>query len=90
MRGRFPVGARWTVIEEELSNGGYLEDPTATITEWPRSGDLLWDEGMDVPMASNVAVTCFAQVVEAEKADAVQVVLSDPHYWGGVRATAAG
>ena len=23
---------------------------------------------------------------KAEKADAVQVVLSDPHYWGGVRA----
>ena len=39
-----------------------------------------------MPNASNVAVTCFAQVVEAEKLDAVQVVLSDPHYWGGIRA----
>ena len=39
-----------------------------------------------MPMASNVAVTCFEQVVESKGIDAVQVVLSDPHYWGGVRA----
>jgi glucarate dehydratase len=40
---------------------------------------------IDTPFASNVAVTCFAQVPEAQKKDAVQIVLSDPHYWGGIR-----
>ena len=39
-----------------------------------------------MPLASNVSVTCFADCVRAQKADAVQIVLSDPHYWGGVRA----
>jgi glucarate dehydratase len=37
-------------------------------------------------MASNVSVTSFEQVVEADRLDAVQVILSDPHYWGGIRA----
>ena len=73
-------------LKEELSGGGYLEDPTATIAGMAEVRERLREEGIDMPMASNVAVTCFAQVVEAEKADAVQVVLSDPHYWGGVRA----
>lgn len=73
-------------LKEELSNGGYLEDPTATIAGMAEVRRQLREEGIDMPMASNVAVTCFAQVVEAEKAGAVQVVLSDPHYWGGVRA----
>ena len=42
-------------------------------------------EGIDTPLASNVAVTCFAHVPQAQQQDAVQVVLSDPHYWGGIR-----
>jgi glucarate dehydratase len=73
-------------LKEELSNGGYLEDPTATLEGMGEVRRRLRDEGIDMPMASNVAVTCFSQVVEAQKLDAVQVVLSDPHYWGGVRA----
>jgi glucarate dehydratase len=73
-------------LKDELSNGGYLEDPTATLEGMAEVRRRLRAEGIDMPNASNVAVTCFAQVVEAEKLDAVQVVLSDPHYWGGVRA----
>jgi glucarate dehydratase len=46
----------------------------------------LREKGIDMAMASNVSVTCFPHVVEAGKLDAVQVVLSDPHYWGGIRA----
>lgn len=73
-------------LREELSNGGYLEDPTATLEGMAEVRRRLRSEGIDMPNASNVAVTHFAQVVEAERLDAVQVVLSDPHYWGGIRA----
>jgi glucarate dehydratase len=73
-------------LNEELSGGGYLEDPCAELRGMAEVRTRLAAEGIDMPMASNVAVTHFAQVVEAEKLEAVQVVLSDPHYWGGVRA----
>ena len=73
-------------LKEELSNGGYLEDPTATLEGMAEVRSRLRNEAIDMPNASNVAVTHFAQVVEAERLDAVQVVLSDPHYWGGIRA----
>jgi glucarate dehydratase len=73
-------------LKEELSNGGYLEDPCAGLQGMAEVRRRLQQEGVDMPMASNVAVTCFEQVVQAEKLDAVQVVLSDPHYWGGIRA----
>jgi glucarate dehydratase len=73
-------------LKDELSNGGYLEDPCATLEGMAEVRRRLRSEGIDMPMASNVAVTHFAQVVEAERLDAVQVVLSDPHYWGGIRA----
>jgi len=45
----------------------------------------LLEQGIDTPQASNVAVTCFAHVPRAKNLDAVQIVLSDPHYWGGIR-----
>lgn len=73
-------------LREELSNGGYLEDPTASLEGMADVRRRLHAEGIDMPNASNVAVTHFTQVVEAERLDAVQVVLSDPHYWGGIRA----
>jgi glucarate dehydratase len=73
-------------LKEELSNGGYLEDPCATLEGMAEVRRRLAAEGIDMPNASNVAVTHFGQVVEAARLDAVQVVLSDPHYWGGVRA----
>lgn len=73
-------------LKEELSNGGYLEDPTASLEGMAEVRRRLRTEGIDMPNASNVAVTHFGHVVEAARLDAVQVVLSDPHYWGGVRA----
>src|SRR6185369_11504763 len=71
--------------KEELSNGGYLEDPCADLSGMGEVRRRLLAEGNDTPQASNVAVTCMAQVPEAGRLDAVQIVLSDPHYWGGVR-----
>jgi glucarate dehydratase len=40
-----------------------------------------------VPLATNMCVTTFAEIKEAFTKDAVQVVLSDHHYWGGLRNT---
>ena len=73
-------------LRDELSAGGYLEDPCAGLDGMAEVRRLLRNEAIDMEMASNVAVTCFGHVPQAKALDAVQVVLSDPHYWGGVRA----
>ncbi|MBW8819254.1 glucarate dehydratase family protein [Streptomyces sp. NPDC102476] len=60
----------------------YLEDPalgTAAMAEVSAK--------TDVPLATNMCVTTFAEIKEAFAKDAVQVVLSDHHYWGGLRNT---
>ncbi|WP_236789973.1 glucarate dehydratase family protein [Amycolatopsis sp. GM8] len=60
----------------------YLEDPTtgtANMAEVAKKTSL--------PLATNMCVTAFDEIPEAFTADAVQVVLSDHHYWGGLRAT---
>ena len=72
-------------LKEELSNGGYLEDPTAGIPGMAEVRRRLLAAGVNTPLASNVAVTSFADLPESIKSDAVQIVLSDPHYWGGVQ-----
>jgi glucarate dehydratase len=72
-------------LRDELKDGGYLEDPTATLDGMAEVRRRLLAEGIDTPFASNVAVTCFAHVPQAWRKDAVQIVLSDPHYWGGIR-----
>lgn len=82
-----PNGA-WSVrtalkVADEL--GGlleYLEDPVlgtdAMAEVAARTG---------VPLATNMCVTTFGEIKEAFGRDAVQVVLSDHHYWGGLRNT---
>lgn len=91
---RIDPNSAWTVetslrvgreLTEELSNGGYLEDPTAGMENMAAVRRGLLSEGIDTPLASNVAVTCFGDLPEAIKLDAVQVVLCDHHYWGGMR-----
>jgi glucarate dehydratase len=72
-------------LQEELSGLGYLEDPAATLPGMAEVRRRLLALGIQTPLASNVAVTAFEQVVEAHRLDAVQIVLSDPHYWGGIR-----
>jgi glucarate dehydratase len=73
-------------LREELAGGGYLEDPTATLEGMAEVRRRLLARGVDIPQASNVAVTSLADVPAAWRLGAVQIVLSDPHYWGGVRA----
>ena len=40
-----------------------------------------------MPLATNMCVTTFPEIAEAFAKDAVQMVLSDHHYWGGLRNT---
>ncbi|WP_329409723.1 glucarate dehydratase family protein [Streptomyces sp. NBC_00704] len=60
----------------------YLEDPALGT---PAMAEVA--ARTDVPLATNMCVTTFAEIKEAFARDAVQVVLSDHHYWGGLRNT---
>ncbi|MEU3251558.1 glucarate dehydratase family protein [Streptomyces sp. NPDC006997] len=60
----------------------YLEDPALGT---PAMAEVA--AGTDVPLATNMCVTTFAEIEEAFTRGAVQVVLSDHHYWGGLRNT---
>ncbi len=73
-------------LKEELGRGGYLEDPAAPLEAMAEVRRRLLAEGIGTPLASNVSVTAFHHVPQAWQLDAVQIVLSDPHYWGGIRA----
>ena len=61
----------------------YLEDPTPGIDGMARVS-----AGTDVPLATNMCVIAFDHLPPAIAADAVQVVLSDHHLWGGLRRSA--
>lgn len=60
----------------------YLEDPALGT---PAMAEVAARTG--VPLATNMCVTTFAEIQEAFTTGAVQVVLSDHHYWGGLRNT---
>jgi glucarate dehydratase len=58
----------------------YLEDPTEGI-----AGMAEVAAHASMPLATNMCVIAFEHLPPAIAADAVQVVLADPHYWGGLR-----
>ena len=72
-------------LAEELGNGGYLEDPAAGIDGMAQVRRGLLQAGVTTPLGSNVAITSFADIPESVKQDAVQIILCDPHYWGGLQ-----
>jgi glucarate dehydratase len=72
-------------LRRELTDGGYIEDPTASLEGMAEVRRRLLGRGIETPLASNVATTAFDHVPRAWQLDAVQIVLSDPHYWGGIR-----
>ncbi|AQA01191.1 glucarate dehydratase [Mycobacterium sp. MS1601] len=58
----------------------YLEDPTPGI-----EGMADVAQQAPMPLATNMCVVAFDQLKPAVAADAVKVVLSDHHYWGGLQ-----
>ena len=83
---RLDPNAGWTV-ESSIAVGKkldgvleYLEDPTGGI-----DGMAAVAREVSTPLATNMCVTAFSQLPPAVKVDAVQVVLSDHHFWGGLR-----
>jgi glucarate dehydratase len=91
---RIDPNSAWTVetsvrvgeaLAIELSGGGYLEDPTAGIKGMSEVRKRLLAQDINVPLASNVAVTSFNDIPASVAADAVQIILCDHHYWGGMR-----
>ena len=58
----------------------YLEDPTPSI-----EGMASVSAGTDVPLATNMCVIAMEHLPPAIASDAVQIVLSDHHLWGGLR-----
>lgn len=64
----------------------YFEDPTPGIPGMAAVRRDLLAAGIDLPLATNMAVTGYDDLPEAIRTDAVQVVLGDHHYWGGPHA----
>ena len=62
----------------------YLEDPTPGI-----DGMAEVARHATMPLATNMCVVRFADVAPAFRKDAVGIVLSDHHFWGGLRDTQA-
>ena len=61
----------------------YLEDPVSTLQEMGEVAGFA--NGM--PLATNMVTVAFGHIPETVRLGAVQVILSDHHYWGGLRAT---
>jgi glucarate dehydratase len=80
--GAWSVETSLKVAAELEGIAEYLEDPTTGTQQMAAVA-----AGTPLPLATNMCVTSFAEIPVAFATDAVQVVLSDHHYWGGLRAT---
>ncbi|MFC0628125.1 glucarate dehydratase family protein [Kribbella deserti] len=78
--GAWTVGTSIQVAKELEGLIEYLEDPTPGI-----DGMAQVARQTDIPLATNMCVIAFDHLKPAVGADAVQVVLSDHHYWGGLQ-----
>lgn len=85
---RLDPNTAWTVetskyVARELDGViEYLEDPTATI---PGMAEVAKDAPM--PLATNMCVIAWEHLRPAVEQNAIQVLLTDHHYWGGLRRT---
>ena len=60
----------------------YLEDPALTLADMGEVAKFA-----PMPLATNMVTVAFGHIPETLRLNAVQVILSDHHYWGGLRAT---
>jgi len=87
---RIDPNAAWSVptavrVGRELAGVlEYLEDPTEGI-----EGMALVAREVPMPLATNMCVVAFDHLRPAVEAGAVGIVLSDHHFWGGLRRCAA-
>ncbi|MCP8940557.1 glucarate dehydratase family protein [Alsobacter sp. SYSU M60028] len=87
---RIDPNGGWTVettrrVLPQLLDGGlleYLEDPTRTLKEMGEVAAFC-----PIPLATNMVTIAFGHIPETVRLNAVQVILTDHHYWGGLRAT---
>ena len=83
---RLDPNAAWSVptsiaVGRELAGVlEYLEDPTPGI-----AGMAAVAREVPMPLATNMCVVGFEDIAEAVREGAVSVILSDHHYWGGLR-----
>ena len=83
---RLDPNAAWTVDTSAAVAGQldgvleYLEDPTPGL-----EGMAALSQRVEMPLATNMCVVAFEHLPPAVATDAVQVVLSDHHFWGGLR-----
>ncbi|MGH3423180.1 MAG: enolase C-terminal domain-like protein [Nocardioidaceae bacterium] len=80
--GGWSVGTSLRVAEQLGDVLEYLEDPTTGVRAM---AEVRRETG--VTLATNMVVTTVDEIRPAFDTDAVQVVLSDHHYWGGLQAT---
>lgn len=86
---RIDPNGGWTVettkrLLDKFGNGllQYLEDPAHGKEAMSQVSAMT-----DIPLATNMYVIGFFDLPKAIELDAVQVILSDHHYWGGLKAT---
>ncbi len=85
---RIDPNGGWTVetainIAHKLENVlEYLEDPVIGMDQMAKVA-----AATPIPLATNMIVLEFDQIAEAFRTNAVKIVLSDHHYWGGLRAS---
>lgn len=74
-----PETSKW-VASELTGIVEYLEDPAPEI-----EGMAAVVQETSIPLATNMAVVAFSHLPPSIAQNAVQVVLSDHHFWGGLR-----
>jgi glucarate dehydratase len=87
---RIDPNSNWTMatslrVAEKLAGClEYYEDPTPTL-----EGMAELHKATGLPLATNMVVTNWAELKRSIELNSVQILLSDHHYWGGLRATQA-
>ena len=82
--GGWSVETTRRVMPLRSANGllEYLEDPVVSLKETAQVARFA-----AMPLATNMVTIAFGHIPEAVRLRAVQMILSDHHYWGGLRAT---